>query len=484
MTADTRRPGSWAPVLPLALAAALAYFATRRDWGEGGELIPWLGAAVAFLGFLPALRWGAERRARPEVAGSIPFFPTLGCLFALYFGAPALMGDTFLTPTLEYDNASVERALWLSLGGWLACLLGWRLGAAPISRLRPLRLELDWGRARRYAPVLLAIGFGAVLIRRSVAIPGGLVQPVRFLEMLLQAGLAVLVLSSLRRELNEDQNLLLWLFFVPLYLFLQVGAGSVAQLAYAGVFLLFLAWGAGRRVPMFLLACGALVMLVMRGHVHEFRGRTWHGAQAEAGAWEKSVIFVEVLTERYEEDGMRALAAATEEVRARVSHLSSFSHVTKLTPERVAYWGGATYRALPSTLVPRLLWPGKPSKRVGQDFGHRYSLLAPNDRTTAVNLPQIVELYANFGARGVLAGMFALGLLYRLLHRWWNTYGTGAGTLVLAALLLSRLILIESDFSLVYGALLQNAVLLILLFRWLRPTAPPAAAEPEAAPTS
>ncbi len=472
---------TWAPFLPFALAAVLLWLAGRRDWGDGGENVPYLGAAVAFLGLLPALRWKLRRHRHDEEAGAIPFFPAVGCLFALYFGFPVLLGDEFTTPTLQHDVASVEKSLWLALGGWIALLVGWGATAPFAGRVKPLVLHVDWGKARRRTPWLLGIGFAAVLARRTLPLPDGLVQPVRFLEMLFQAGIGILALSSFRGELKRDQNVLLWLLLVPLYLFLQVGIGSVAQLAYASIFLLFLAWGSGRRVPVVLLGVLGLALLLMRGHVHEFRQKTWGPEEHRIGVWDKSVLFVEVLVERMKSDGLAgSFRDAGERVKARVSHLSLFAHVVKLTPERVPYWDGESYRALPSTFVPRAIWPDKPTKTVGQDFGHRYYLLAPKDRTTAVNLPQLVELYANFGTAGVLCGMFALGLIYRLLHRWWNSPATGAGTLILACLLFSRLILIESDFTLVYGALLQNSLLLILVFRWLRPREGPA---PRAAPT-
>ena len=137
-------------------------------------------------------------------------------------------------------------------------------------------------------------------------------------------------------------------------------------------------------------------------------------------------------------------------------------------PER-AGGSGETYETLPTTWIPRALWPSKPSKEIGQAFGHRYHLIGDEDFTTAVNLPIPVELYANFGTLGMYAGMFFLGVLYFLLHRLLNTPGSGAGTLVISCILFSRLILIESDFTLVFGAVIQYAVLLVLFFRWLSP---------------
>ena len=464
--------GLSAIALVIALALGLALLASRRDWGPGGEILPGLGAAVAFSAFLPGLLWKAARD-QGRVVDPIPYLPTLGVLYALYFGLPVLFGDRFTIPTLQGTNGSTERALSLALLGWFALLLGWRMSGRWLRRVRPLRLEVDPERAKAFLPWMIGIGFAAIIAQRVLPLPGGLMQPVRFLQMLFQVGLGLMALSAFRGELSIHGRRLLILVLIPIYLFVQVGVGSVAQLAYASLFLLFLAWGAGRRVPLVTLALLAGVLFFMRGNVHAFRAATWHGGeQADAGVWERSVLFLEILSDRLFGDEEGSLDQATEEVSARVAHLGTFAHVVALTPRKKPYWGGQTYAALPSTFIPRALWPDKPSKQVGQDFGHRYELLAPHDRTTAVNLPQLVELYANFGFRGVAMGMFVIGALYRLIQRLWNTPGSGDGTLILASVLLSRLILIESDFTLVWGAVLQYAVLLILVLRQLAPRHP------------
>lgn len=456
-----------APLLFILLLLA----ARQRDWGPNGELVPWLGAAIAFLGLLPAIGWHRAREGRPGRSAGIPFLPFIGFLYALYFGFPVLLRDAFTTPSLRGSTESLERALWLALAGWLALLAGWRLSRGLARRVRPLHLPLDRARARHSLPWLLGIGFAATLLIRTVALPPGLVAPMHFVQTLFPVGIGILALCAFRGELSRTERLLLWLGLVPAYLFLQVGIGSVAQLAYASLFFLFLAWGAGERVPLLALGTLGLLVLLLRGHVHSFRAETWDdGVHAEAGVVERSFLFLEILGAELAEEGLApTFERSADLVATRVAHIATFAHVVQMTPAAVPHWGGATYATLPSTLVPRAIWPKKPTKEVGQDFGHRYRLLAPSDRTTAMNLPQLVELYANFGAAGVALGMLALGALYRLFHRWWNTPGTGEGTLLVACVLFSRMILIESDFSLVFGAVLQYAVLLILLFRWLGP---------------
>jgi hypothetical protein len=459
----------WLPILTLGMAFALLALASGRDWGPGADKVPFLGALAAFLGLLPAFVWKANREKHPDVVGRVPFLPVLGTLYALYFGFPVLITDGFSTPTLRYTGESLERALELAIVGWLALLIGWWIARHWFTFVRPIELPIDWNRARASLPYLIGVGCAAMFAQRVLTLPGSLSQPVRFLQTFFQLGLGLMMVMQARGELSRFWSRSLWWGLIPAYLFLQVGQGSVAQLAYAGVFVLFLMWGTGRRVPLLALVLGASVILLMRGHVHNFRDQTWNqqGEHAEAGSWQRSVLFVALLAEQFSEDAEATLTDAADEVSARIAHLGTFAHVVNLTPERVPYWGGETYATLPTTVSPRVFWPGKPSKEIGQAFGHRYELLAPGDRSTAVNMPILVELYANFGYWGTLLGMFGMGVLYQLLHRWWNVASVSSGALLIGCILYSRLTLIESDFTLVFGAVIQTAVLLILLLRWL-----------------
>lgn len=474
---------AWGAFVPLVLALALGALASRRDWGPQAVDVPWFGAAVLFCALLPGLVYKATRQSAPQRSGLVPFFPTIGVLYGLYFGFPVLHADEFLMPTLQGTQHSLARAIELALWGWIALLAGWTLGGKVWSRVRPLDLPLDEKRTDHALPWLLGLGAAGIFVHRTLPVPGGLAQPLRYVQMLFQLGLGILVLRSLRGALEPRLKQLTWGGLVPAYIFLQIGDGSVAQLAYASLYLFFLVWGAGKRVPLLALGVAALFMMLLRGNVHAFRDQAWTGAsnQSEQGVFARSVLFFEILYERFSEEPVVAIEESFEEVSTRVAHLGTFSHVAQLTPARVPYWEGETYAALPSSIVPRIFWPNKPSKQIGQDFGHRYELLAPSDKTTAVNLPQLIEFYANFGPRGVLWGMLAMGLLYRFLHRWWNMPGVGEGTLVLAAVYFSRLILIESDFTLTYGAVIQFVVLLVLTLRALGPKrerrAPPKPAE-------
>lgn len=81
---------------------------------------------------------------------------------------------------------------------------------------------------------------------------------------------------------------------------------------------------------------------------------------------------------------------------------SSLSHVIQETPARVPFWNGSSYFPIFFKFIPRLLWPDKPTEKMGQEFGHAYGLLNRENLTTSMNAPIITEAYFNFGIFGIL----------------------------------------------------------------------------------
>jgi ABC-type antimicrobial peptide transport system permease subunit len=112
--------------------------------------------------------------------------------------------------------------------------------------------------------------------------------------------------------------------------------------------------------------------------------------------------------------------------------------------------------------VPRFVYPDKPERTLGQEFGHRYDILDVNDLVTSINFEQLVEMYANFGAWGVILGMAIVGLLYRVLRRF---IGTGERATLIGAKIYVGMLAIESDFSLVHGAVIQQIIVFYLFLR-------------------
>jgi hypothetical protein len=207
----------------------------------------------------------------------------------------------------------------------------------------------------------------------------------------------------------------------------------------------------------------------------EYRARSWF-AQTQLSLGGRALLMGSLMVSKVQGEG---IVATVEDgwsiVAGRSANLDLLADVVRQTGSTVPFWGGETYLSLVGFAVPRFIWPTKPTKTLGQDFGHRYGYLDSWDTWTSINLPFLVEFYANFGEIGVLVGMVIVGLLYRLLDNDLNRAGQPLQVTICGLVLLVPLLNIESDFSLVFGGLFMNTValwgLLVALSQLPRPRA-------------
>jgi hypothetical protein len=149
----------------------------------------------------------------------------------------------------------------------------------------------------------------------------------------------------------------------------------------------------------------------------------------------------------------------------RLAQFTVFGEVVEDTPAIVPFWAGESYYPILFKPIPRFIMPEKP-RELSADFGHRYGLIVPENITTSINLPQLVELYGNFGLTGVIVGMFIFGLIYRLLIEMYVHPGMGLGALVGGVYASAKLLDIGSAASMSFGGI-PGAIIFIALIHLL-----------------
>lgn len=453
------------PLWFFAVLAGCAVAIATRDFGPDGYFIPWLGAAVVVAGLLPALIRDRKRRIGAPVK-AIPFVPLIGVIFAVYYGLPVLLADRVTGLQLEAEVWAIRDALALALVGWLALLLGYRLFGTRLRRVAPLRLDWDPRRASRLATALVPLGFLASVAHRLVDLPGAVAQPVRLAASLLPVGIGIVILQARRGQLPRRVGWFAWLVLAPGYLAIELSGGLLGAVVMGGLLLCMLIWGTGGRIPLVAFAVGAVAVVTLRAGAHEYRqvmNNQEHLLASNPVERAGQLLAISAGTLHDE-----SLADRLDKISDRFSQVVAFAYVLERTPEAVPHWGGETYLSLPSAFIPRFLWPDKPVKDVGQRFGHRYGILDPGDRTTSINLPQLVEFYVNFGLLGVLAGMFTLGAGYRVLDQLINGVGGSDANVILAAVVFSGMANIETDLSMIFGLVLQTTAVLYVVLRLAR----------------
>jgi len=91
--------------------------------------------------------------------------------------------------------------------------------------------------------------------------------------------------------------------------------------------------------------------------------------------------------------------------------------VTRKTPDHIGYLMGYTYKSIPAMIVPRILWPEKPSTMdINNYLVVKYEWLPPFlVGKVAVSPGLMDEAFMNFGLTGVVFVMLTLGVFIRWL---------------------------------------------------------------------
>jgi hypothetical protein len=219
------------------------------------------------------------------------------------------------------------------------------------------------------------------------------------------------------------------------------------------------------------LAVSSLGFLVLLTPVkNEFRQLTWsQGEQNNTSAIQRAELLVNLAQNHYFSAGSGGASEDRSYVfsvlATRLSMINFLSLVVNMTPGTIPYWNGATYSSLLTKWIPRFLWPGKPQEVTGNDFGQRYKFLDAGDTSTSLNLPWIVELYANFGTWGILLGMGVFGMLLAFLSQLFNQPQMNPLEFVYGVSILFNLYYQESSFALMVGSVFLLSIALYVLLK-------------------
>jgi hypothetical protein len=396
---------------------------------------------------------------------SLPLLPVLCLIYGVYFSGVIFLEDSFIVPGVNYTvpYSLLLQCESLVLAGVLCLMAGYYGTPVRIIGVLPrLRFPLDRQTGTRLG-VILSFG-GIVVYQLGALLPLRFQSIVTLTYQLSSFGIALLFYYQLQASLSQKMQIVLWGFLLPLRMLFAVAGGGVGSLVQDLLILLGTYWLARRKWPWRSTLVLALVVVPISGVKAEFRRAAWG---SDLSTLARGQMFAALISDGFQsnEHFFRNCLQIT---LVRVDQLTTFCAVANLTPDVIPYWEGDSYSTIYWALIPRALYPDKPVKVIGQTFGHRYGLLGKNDRTTSYNLPQIVEMYANFGPWGVVAGMLLMGVLLRALHFVFSHPDIGEAGSLIALVTFARLCNIESDFSLIYGGIILNLVGLVVVLRILQ----------------
>jgi hypothetical protein len=419
-------------------------------------------AMVASLA-LPVWLWmsGADR--------TIPFMPFLTLVFVYYFALPVFLLRKFAVEMFKppVPDHYITLALGYSLLGLYCLFVGYY---GPVKWLfAPIlpRLDLQWRNLRVVKLVGLILGFGGLLTSSShvlAFLPENLAQIQVFAGDLSMVGICVLVALHLTGRLDWISVAFLWGFLIPVRIVIGLATGSAASGLIVGIAVAMMFASVRRTIPWKMMALGTLALFVLRPAEVPFRMATWGGRLSDASTIEKAQVFGQIVY-RITLGGAVPPQALIDMASMRLAQFTVFGDVVEDTPAIVPFWAGESYYPILFKPIPRFIMPEKP-RELSADFGHRYGLITPENITTSINLPQLVELYGNFGLTGVIVGMFIFGLIYRLLIEMYVHPGMGLGALVGGVYASAKLLDIGSAASMSFGGI-PGAIIFIALIHLL-----------------
>jgi hypothetical protein len=408
---------------------------------------------------LPVWLWmsGADR--------TIPFMPFLTLVFAYYFALPVFLLREFATGLFKppVPEHYITLALGYSLLG-LYCMFAGYYGPAKwlFGPILP-RLNLQWRDTRVVKLVALILGFGGLFASHAVEyLPESLAQIGAFAADLSMVGICALVALHLAGKLDWSMAAFLWGFLIPVRIAIGLGTGSAASGLIVGIAVAMVFAAVSRSIPWKMMALGTVALFILRPAEAPYRIATWGGRLSDAGVIEKAQVFGEIVY-RITLGGAVPPQALIDIASMRLAQFTVFGEVIEDTPAMVPFWEGQSFYPILFKPIPRFIMPDKPEEVSGSWFGHRYGLITPENTTTSINLPQIVELYGNFGLIGVIVGMFIFGLIYRLVLEMYVHPGMGLGALVGGVYVSSKVIDIGSATSLTFGLIPWSMVLIALI---------------------
>ena len=432
-----------------------------------GPLGAVLGLATIWLGLIPGILYVLADKPRPA-----PFMAFTGLFYAVCFGLPVFTFPLIwpdAPPIVDWPNDSLyidsePRTTLLLQAVAVALMLAafYLCRRTLFDRLPHFRI---WRSNETSAVVillwlLLAAHFAYELIPAIRALP----SIGQFLDPAAYVGLGGLLVLWLDRRLSSFHSLVA-LVALGLEFYLRLSGMLLSAVAFLGLFFAMLLFRHNLRAALIVGLVTVVPLIGVYHFVSSYRGAddsflvraarvaSWMSKYANSSKEEQRVL-------ARNKNVPFPLASPLK----RFAWTIPFAQVIQSTPDKVPFWHGETYKPLITDLVPRAFWPDKPEERTGYAFGVRYGIINPLSTHISINLPWLIEFYANFGTPGVLIGMTVIGIFLAFLDKFFNDPRLTGIEAACGIAIIFPLFYQESNLSVMIGSLPLLALSLFVYF--------------------
>jgi len=414
-----------------------------------------LAALVVGTGLFPLYRWlGDERRS------GVPVVEMQGLFYVITFGIAGFLepGQMFGLDWVAEDYR--QACLLMVCLSLISMYTGyWIVGRSFGGKVSQWRWKLE-ARASGYR--LLALQIYPLLLVVNLAS--------RYLEFdaLKQIFLSTqtfvflwLACAYLSGKLRDLAKWLFPLYILPTYLYFASGLDDAAL---AGSLMIALNLGIAfvhtrRQIPFAAIFCVAGFFFLLQPVKAEFRTYAWV-EQVELTRLEKAKLFFDLGINYYFSNsaGNAAIELGATSAYDRLNILQPTAAIIEDTPRIQPFQYGETYLPILTKWIPRFLWAEKPLENLGNRWAQRYGYLGLFDTWTAFNLSWLGEMYMNFGLAGVILISMVLGVVFHTLSKMLWRGSRGPGAYAFGLLIGVPLMVVETNLSLIVGALIIACV--------------------------
>ena len=431
---------------------------------------------------LISVPWHSYVAWKKSEKSNLPIFAMIAFMYVIYYVMPLFwepheISEINTQAGREVSDAAITTALVMIAVGIGSLWLGMRVRVGRFFVPRNISIEAPRSR-RNYVRVVLATGclFNTYDVSTYALGEGGRQLIVLVLTVAPLMAFALLFRSHLRGD-STHVDRFLTLAFVGSRLLNGLSSGwlgvSASLILICGVIYI----AERRRLPRLAPAMVVLFILFFQVGKADFRKIYWQeGSQgvaeeaAQAGKIERTTFWFKRSLEKWtgvlnDSSGQMLKDAIIPSV-SRVSLLNQTANVIEMTPSVVPYQYGHLYSYLGVTLIPRFLWPEKPSiSEANQFYQVAYGLTSEDDPGgTSIGVGFLTEAYISFAWPGVVGIMFLLGISFDFYQNFFFSRDSGILLGSLGVILLPLMLGIESQMAVYLGGITQQVLFILMVF--------------------